>query len=88
MPERGRPADGPDLNAPQAMLDAGGATGGALTLALRRGLRNLAAGQILEIVAREPAARLDIAAWCRLTGHELLQTVCEDEATRLWIRKR
>lgn len=87
MLERGRPSSGRNLNSPQALLDAGDATGVALSIAIRRRLRDLAAGQILEVVSRAPAARLDISAWCRLTSHQLLQEACHGEEARFWIRK-
>jgi TusA-related sulfurtransferase len=88
MLERGRPSDGPYLHSPQAMLDAGGAVDAALSGPIRRRLRDLAAGQILEVVSREPTARLAIPAWCRLTGHELVREVHQGEEALFWIRKR
>jgi TusA-related sulfurtransferase len=89
MMERNRPPTAAlDLGTPQAMLDAGGATDALLGSALRRRLQDLAAGQILEVVSREPIAWLAIPAWCRLTGHELVQQADQGEESRFWIRKR
>jgi TusA-related sulfurtransferase len=35
-------------------------------------IKTLAAGEELEVVADDPAFRLDIEAWCRRTGNSLL----------------
>ena len=33
----------------------------------------LAPGQVLQILATDPGARADIPAWCRRTGHKILE---------------
>ncbi len=53
--------------------DAGDMGCGDLVLALRIRLQKLAPGTILKVVARDPAAPQDLPAWCRLTGHRLIQ---------------
>ncbi|MDQ3615536.1 MAG: sulfurtransferase TusA family protein [Actinomycetota bacterium] len=35
-------------------------------------LRKLSPGQVVRLVATDPAAPLDIPAWCHLTGHGFL----------------
>jgi tRNA 2-thiouridine synthesizing protein A len=45
---------------------------GELVLELRLRLEAMAAGQILRLVARDPGARADLPAWCRMTGHTLV----------------
>lgn len=52
--------------------DAGDMACGDLVLALRGRLNALAGGTVLKVTARDPAAPLDLPAWCRLTGHRLL----------------
>lgn len=43
-------------------------------------------GKVLRLIARDPGARADIPAYCRMTGHQL---VCMDpEAFAYWIRAR
>jgi TusA-related sulfurtransferase len=52
-------------------------------------LREMEGGQVLEVRVADPAARLDIQAWCRLSGNTLLAMVEEDaERTRFYIRKK
>jgi len=52
--------------------DAGEMGCGDLVLELRVRLRELKAGQILKIAARDPGAPEDLPAWCRMTGHSLV----------------
>ena len=52
--------------------DAGELGCGQLILALRTRLDELAPGDELEVVARDAGAPIDLAAWCRMTGHELV----------------
>jgi len=50
-----------------------GETGCAqLILGLQRALTGVEAGQLLEAVATNAGAVIDIPAWCRITGHELV----------------
>lgn len=39
---------------------------------LARAFADVAVGQELGLIADDPAADTDVAAWCRLTGHELV----------------
>lgn len=57
-----------------ATWDAGTMSCGDLVLALRGRLGTLAPGAVLKIIAHDPAAPEDLPAWCRLTGHRLLQS--------------
>jgi tRNA 2-thiouridine synthesizing protein A len=52
--------------------DAGDTGCGDLVLELRTRLDRMRSGQVLRLVARDPGAREDIPAWCRLTGHTLV----------------
>ena len=76
----------PDDQAPgrDALLDVGDTLCGELALMLRAEPRKLQPGQVLEVVARDPAAPQDIPAWCEVTGHRVLRV----EPPRFWIRRR
>ncbi len=52
--------------------DAGGMGCGDLVLELRLRMDKLESGATLKLVARDPGAKEDLPAWCRLTGHKLL----------------
>ena len=52
--------------------DAGDAGCGKLIMGLQSQIRQLAPGASLEVTARDPAAWIDLPAWCRMTGNALL----------------
>ena len=55
-----------------ASLDAGEKRCGEMILALKGAVDGLRPGEVLQLVCNDPAAREDLPAWCRLTGHRLL----------------
>jgi len=76
--------------APTATLDmlGGGAVCATLTPAIKAALRPLEPGQVLLVRADDPTARLDVAAWCALTGNPLQATTEEaGGVVRFYIRK-
>ncbi len=79
----------PVLPTPDAVLDGYGELCGTLEPAMKLAMRALASGQVLEVRADDPAARLGVPAWSRLAGHSLLTTIEEDgRHTRFFLRKR
>ncbi|MGH7264240.1 MAG: sulfurtransferase TusA family protein [Candidatus Rokuibacteriota bacterium] len=60
------------LPEPADVLDGGDRSCGELILALKRAIDRLHAGEVLKLVCRDPGAREDLPAWCRITGHRLL----------------
>lgn len=52
--------------------DAGDMGCGQLVFELRRRVDGIEPGQELEVVARDPGARIDIPAWCRMTDNTLV----------------
>jgi tRNA 2-thiouridine synthesizing protein A len=59
------------------VLDGGDRTCTALLLELRGHLTRFPPGTVIYLIARDPAAPLDLAAWCHLTGHAYLGPVRE-----------
>lgn len=55
-----------------AEWDAGDLACGDLVLELLTRMRALPPGAVLKLIATDPAARIDIAAWCRVTKNPLL----------------
>lgn len=49
-------------------------------------MKDMAVGEELEVVATDPAALEDIPAWCRLNGHEVIETRQEDDEIRIRIQ--
>lgn len=56
-----------------ATWDAGDLGCGDLVLELRHRMATLAPGQVLRLVALDLGAPADLPAWCRMTGHTLLE---------------
>jgi arsenite methyltransferase len=74
---------------PDAILDGCGQSCGTLEPQMKLRMTTLESGQILEVRADDPTARLGVAAWSRLTGHTLVAAIEEDtRRTRFFLRKR
>lgn len=59
--------------APDASFDGGDLDcGGGLLLLIRRHIDPLASGGLLEIRSTEPTVEIELPAWCRMTGNELV----------------
>lgn len=55
---------------------------------LARALPLVAVGEVLAVVARDPAARHDVPAWCRMRGQEYAgEDVADDGAPRYLVRR-
>ena len=67
-----------------AHYDAGDLGCGDLVLELRFQLAEMAPSAVLRVTARDPAAPVDLPAWCGLCGHTLLHAAHPD----YWIRRR
>jgi TusA-related sulfurtransferase len=55
-----------------ARWDAGETGCSQLIVGLKRRLSQLEPGEVLEVVARDLGAPIDLFVWCRMTGHRLL----------------
>lgn len=62
------------------MIDGGDRACIALLLELRGSLARFPPGTTVHLIARDPAAPLDLAAWCHLTGHAYLGPVAAPAA--------
>jgi tRNA 2-thiouridine synthesizing protein A len=51
-------------------------------------IRELATGDLIEVLATDPGSVPDFAAWCASTGHELVDSTEEGGVFRFVIRKR
>ena len=54
-----------------AMLDAGAENCGRMISLVAEAIGSLAPGQALAVKAYDPSSQVDLAAWCRMTGHRL-----------------
>ncbi|MEJ2603513.1 MAG: sulfurtransferase TusA family protein [Gammaproteobacteria bacterium] len=52
--------------------DAGEAGCGRLIIGVKQQVEKMRAGEILYVIARDPAAHIDLDHWCHMTGHSLV----------------
>ena len=52
-----------------------------LTPLIAKTMKDLQPGEVLEVHTDDPAARVGVPAWCRLTGNRLAQTSGDDSHT-------
>ncbi|HEU4709390.1 MAG TPA: sulfurtransferase TusA family protein [Methylophilaceae bacterium] len=57
-------------------------------LRCKKGMAEIAGGQVLKVLATDPGAVKDFRAFCRQTGHELLSQEEQDKIFTFYIRKR
>jgi TusA-related sulfurtransferase len=62
------------MNGPHHTLDAPGLACIDLTPLIASAMRDLQPGEVLEVHTDDPAARVGVPAWCRLTRNHLLHT--------------
>ena len=58
-----------------------------LLLPLAKLVKALRGGQVLKVVTDDVAAREDLGAWCRMTGHALLGTKRHATYANYFVRK-
>jgi TusA-related sulfurtransferase len=66
------PADSPVAD---RVLVAWGETCVGLEPLIKKHMRTMSSGQVLEVRADDPTARLGIPAWCRLSGNVLIASI-------------
>jgi len=67
-PQQGEDARLPPTPEP-VLIDGGDHACVALLLELRARIPDVPAGTIIHLIASDPAASIDLPAWCHLTGH-------------------
>ena len=71
----------------ETLLDARGLTCPLPILKTRKALKDVAPGAALRVLATDPGAVEDFPAFCRTTGHQLVET-SQDGATYSFVIKR
>ena len=51
-------------------------------------IKELASGQVLEVLATDPGSVKDFAAWSKTTGHELIESDMQGRVYRFVLRKK
>ncbi len=71
-----------------AELDASGLNCPLPVLKAQKALKDLAAGEVLKVVATDPGSVEDFEAFCQTTGNELLESEAEDGIFTFVIKKK
>ena len=56
-------------------------------LKVKKALKDLAAGDVLEVIATDPGSVKDFDSFCRTTGNELMETNDADGVYKFMIKK-
>jgi tRNA 2-thiouridine synthesizing protein A len=73
---------------PDVVLDAGDSGCSELVMLVFQTMKTLTTGQVLEVHAYDPAAYVDLAAWCRMTGNPLMEYDISVNPQRFFIQKK
>ena len=71
-----------------AVVDARGLSCPMPIVKTAQAIKNLASGELLEVLATDPGSVKDLAAWSRTTGHELVEQAIEGGVYRFLIRRK
>lgn len=52
-----------------------------------KAMKDMKAGEVLEVSSTDAGIREDMPAWCRTTGHEFLRFEEEGEVIKAYVRK-
>ncbi len=69
-------------------LDASGLNCPLPVLKAQKALKDLAAGEVLKVIASDPGSVEDFESFCQTTGHELLESEAEDGIFTFVIKKK
>lgn len=56
-------------------------------LKARKAIQKMQAGAVLQVLATDPGAKADFEAFCRQTGHELIESSAEDGVYTFLIKR-
>lgn len=66
-------------------LDASGLLCPLPVIRVQDRIKGMASGEVLEVLATDPGTRHDIPAWCRVHGHQLVESKQNGERLRFRI---
>jgi TusA-related sulfurtransferase len=72
----------------EVQLDCRGQLCPLPVIALARAFTDLAVGDVVAVVADDPAAAADVPAWCRMKGQEYLGADAADDGTPRYLVRR
>ena len=73
---------------PDHILDATGLFCPEPVMLLHNTIRDMAVGEVVQVLATDPSTQRDIPKFCRFLGHELLQQDEVEVRFHYWLRKQ
>ena len=71
-----------------ARVDARGLSCPMPIVKTAQAVKVLAPGDLVEVLATDPGSQRDFVAWCRSTGHELVEQTVDGPVHRFVIRRK
>ena len=81
-------ASGAGTVTPDVLVDCLGRPCPVPVIELARAVAAAEAGTVVEVLSDDPAARLDVPAWCRMRGQEYAGEVAADDGTPAFLVRR
>jgi len=78
----------PEPPRPGLVLDTRGTFCPIPIIKTSEALRNLDSGRVVEVISDDPAVESDMPAWCRSTGHTIVQCTKEGDDFHYFVRKK
>lgn len=72
---------------PAVTLDTRGKLCPLPIIELARHIGDVSVGDVIAVVSDDPAARADVAAWCRMRGHTYVGDVAAEDAVAYLVRR-
>jgi len=57
-------------------------------LRLKKALKEMLSGEVVRVIATDPAAHLDFGVYSEQTGHEIIEYIREDDRQVFYVRKQ
>ena len=57
-------------------------------LRLKKALKEMQSGEVVRVLATDPAAHLDFGVYSQQTGHEIIEYIRDDEQQIFYVRKK
>ena len=69
-------------------VDASGLLCPLPLLRLKKALTEIASGEVVKVIATDPAAHLDIGVYTDQTGHQIIELVKQSQTQIFYIKKK
>lgn len=83
-----KPSNSPSATDPEIVLDATGLYCPEPVMLLHNKIRDMAAGQLLRLIATDPSTTRDVPKFCLYLGHELVEQSIQGARYTYLIRKQ